>query len=147
MQTVHFTIPNASRRLILEGSPGEEIHEYVRAAELRRHGRGHQATITMPVDLARNLSDYLWGVEGVVNEMTGAEREGGREAEIAYRARAPIDFALAALEVASPRFRVNFKEPARPDRIIRAANLREAQDIAYERWPVWQVAGVSSLRD
>ncbi len=103
MTSVTFTIAGASRRLILEGSPGQTILNYVRDAKLRKVGRGTQATITMPADLAQDLSDYLYSIEGVVGDMTASEREGGREAETAWRARATIDFALTELEARDGR--------------------------------------------
>lgn len=44
-------------------------------------------------------------------------------------------------------YRVNFTDPERPDRLITATDLRAAQDRAVELWPMYQVAGVTQVRD
>lgn len=76
-----FTMSGAAYSQVADGGWREDNPrgwECVERAPRRRIGRGTQLQITMRVDDANDLADYLWSVAEVVESMSAEERSGQR---------------------------------------------------------------------
>ncbi len=144
MNTLVVTIPGRAYQLAQEATLDAKASRAIDGAQVTRRGRGTQATLSMTPGEANALADYFWSLAGVVGDMTASERDGGNEHGPAQQAVLRIEAVLR--ESTKAKFRVNFCDPARPSKIIRAGSLREAQDRAAARWPMYQVAGVTKVR-